>query len=248
MMWPEPTRGGGGPAGWIRPRRFSRSSGAQAQPRFDRINRSAHAGYGTRLADHTAIFWPMVTKDELAGAAAEVSAAEGFGAVTVDRLARKLGVSDNHISGLFATDELLQQSIVWAGADVFSAAVTERAAAAPEGIGRLRALLSHWVDYAESDAYRGGFVGGAADLPDHIRELIAEIAQSWITTLAGHARLAIEQSELPAETDPHQIAFEVHALVQEANWTFRVLSDEEAYNRARRGIEHRLGRPDVRTS
>ena len=255
MMWPEPTHGGGwrdafgisggGGRGWAcrmdPAQRFSRSRFAQAQPRFDRTNRSAHAHYGTRLADSTAIFWPMVTKDELAAAAAEVSAADGFEAVTVERLAGDLRVPEREVSDHFPTDELLQQSIVWAGAEVFKKAVTEPANSAPDGIERLRALLTHWVDYAESDTYRGGFVGGAADLPGHIKDLIARIARSWIETLAGHARLAVEQGELPSGTDPHQIAFEVHGLVQEANWTFRVLSDVEAYNRARRGIENRLG-------
>ena len=183
----------------------------------------------------------MVTRDEVVGAASAVSGAEGFEAVTVERLSEDLGVPERDVSGHFSTDELLQQSIVWAGADVFNKAVTGPASTTPEGIERLRALLSHWVDYAESDAYRGGFVGGAAGLPGHIRNLIAEIARSWIETLARHARLAVEQGELPPGTDPHQVAFEVHGLVQEANWTFDVLGDRDAYNRARRGIRHRIG-------
>ena len=183
----------------------------------------------------------MITRDEVVGAAAAVSAAEGFEAVTAERLSEDLGVPEREVSRHFASDESLQQSIVWAGADVFNNAVTEPAGAAPDGIERLRALLSRWIDYAESDAYRGGFVGGAAGLPEHIKDLIARIARSWVETLAGHARLAIEQGELPPGTDPHQVAFEIHGLVQEANWTFGVLGDEEAYNRARRGIENRLG-------
>ncbi|MCY4368351.1 MAG: TetR/AcrR family transcriptional regulator [bacterium] len=184
----------------------------------------------------------MVIRDEVVGAAAALSAAEGFEAVTVERLSEDLGVPVRDVSEHFGSDELLQQSIVWAGADVFDKAVTKPTNDAPDGIERLRALLSQWVDYAESDAYRGGFVGGAADLPDHIRDLIARIARSWIETLAGNARLAVEQGELPPGTDPHQVAFELHGLVQEANWTFGVLGDRNAYNRARAGIEHRIGR------
>ena len=135
--------------------------------------------------------WAMVSRDKVVAAAAEVSATDGFEAVTVVRLAENLQVPARDVSEHFATDELLQQSIVRAGADVFNKAVTEPASTAPEGVARLRALLALWVDYAESDAYRGGFVGGA-DLPRHIRDLIARIARSWIETLAGHARLAVE--------------------------------------------------------
>lgn len=183
----------------------------------------------------------MVSREKVVAVAAEASAVDGVEAVTVERLAEDLGVPERDVSEHFPTDELLQQSIVWAGADVFNNAVTEPASTVPEGIGRLRALLALWVDYAESDAYRGGFVGGAADLPGHIRDLIAEIARSWIETLAGQAWLAVEQGNLPAGTDPHQIAFEIHGLVQEANWTFGVLGDRNAYDRARRGIRHRIG-------
>ena len=71
--------------------------------------------------------------------------------------------------------------------------------------------------------------------------MIAEIARGWIDTLAEHASLAVEQGELPHGTDPHQVAFEVHGLVQEANWTFGVLGDRNAYNRARNGIRRRVG-------
>ena len=184
----------------------------------------------------------VVSAEEITAAAAGVSATGGFEAVTLERLSADLGVRERAVSEHFATDDLLQQSIVWAGADVFNKAVTEPAGAAPDGIERLRALLSYWVDYAESDAYRGGFVGGAADLPGHIGDLIARIARSWIETLAEHARLAVERGDLPPGTDPHQVAFEVHGLVQEANWTFGVLGDRNAYNRARAGIEHRIGR------
>ena len=183
----------------------------------------------------------MVTRNELVSRAGEISAGEGFEAVTVSRLAADLGLDAGDVSAHFPSDELLQQSIVWAGAEVFKKAVTEPAGAAQEGIERLRALLALWVDYAESDAYRGGFVGGAADLPDHIRDLVATIARSWIDTLAGQAGLAVEHGKLPPVTDPHQIAFEVHGLVQEANWTFGVLGDRHAYDRARTGIKHRIG-------
>ena len=183
----------------------------------------------------------MVTRHSIVARAAAISADEGFEAITAGRLAGEMGVAVGEVLTHFATDELLQQSIVWAGADVFNQAVAEPAASAPDGIERLRSLLSHWVDYAESDAYRGGFVGGAADLPEHIKDLIAEIARSWIETLAGHARLAVEQGDLPPGTDPHQVAFEVHGLVQEANWTFGVLGDPNAYDRARNGIQHRIG-------
>ena len=176
--------------------------------------------------------------------AAEIAGDGGFESATIGRLAAELGLDKSEVSAHFATDELLQQSIVHAGAEVFREHVTDRAADAPEGIEKLRALLFRWVDYAQSDAYKGGFVGGAAELPDHIRDLIASMAQGWVDRLADLARIAVEERALSPDTDPEQVAFEVHGLVQEANWAFRVLSDQHAYDRARRGIEHRVGRKE----
>ena len=172
--------------------------------------------------------------------AAEIADAEGFQAVTITRLATELGANASDITVHFETAELAREAIVWAGVDVFAKHVTERASTASDGIAKLRSLLLYWIDYAESEAYRGSFVAGAGELPNHLRELIATLARSWLDTLAEHARLAVEGQALPATTDPHQLAFEVHGLVQEANWAFGVLGDEDAYDRARRGINNRL--------
>ena len=170
----------------------------------------------------------------------DAQGAEGFEAVTISRLAADLDVAPAAVAAHFETDELLRESIVHAGADVFRTHVTEPASDAADGIEKLKAWLLTWVDYAESDAYRGGFVGGAATLPGHIKDLTASLAASWIDQLADQARIAVEAGDLPPDTDPAQVAFEVHGLVQEANWTFGVLGDDMAYERARRGILHRL--------
>ncbi len=183
----------------------------------------------------------MLQRQPIVSAAGDIALCEGFEAVTTTRLAIELDLSDDDVASYFATDEALQQSIVHAGADIFREHVTDRADSAADGIEKLRALMLRWVDYAEGDAYRGGFVGGAASLPAHVTEVIASIAQSWVDTLAEHADIAVGHGTLPEGTDPRQVAFELHGLVQEANWTFGVLGDKRAYDRARRGIEHRLG-------
>ncbi|MDE0169598.1 MAG: hypothetical protein OXS29_08790 [bacterium] len=95
----------------------------------------------------------MATKQSIVVRAGEISAHEGFEAVTAGRLTRECGVStivntSAEVSTHFATDELLQQSIVRSGADVFRKAVTQPANAVPEGIERLRTLLSHRVGYS----------------------------------------------------------------------------------------------------
>jgi hypothetical protein len=56
--------------------------------------------------------------------------------------------------------------------------------------------------------------------------------------LAREAAGAISAGQL--EGDPDQLAFELHAYVQEANWAFQLHGDAEAFRRAERAIDHSL--------
>jgi hypothetical protein len=40
--------------------------------------------------------------------------------------------------------------------------------------------------------------------------------------------------------NPAQLAFELHAYVQEANWAFKLFNDKSTFARARRAIADRL--------
>jgi FPC/CPF motif-containing protein YcgG len=45
---------------------------------------------------------------------------------------------------------------------------------------------------------------------------------------------------------PSQIAFELHAYVQEANWAFKLFNDKSAFSRARQAISDRLAEASIR--
>ncbi len=52
--------------------------------------------------------------------------------------------------------------------------------------------------------------------------------------------MAVRQRELATGCDPAQLAFELHAFVQEANWARELLDEEHAFDRARTAIAARL--------
>ena len=116
-----------------------------------------------------------------------------------------------------------------------------------DGLPKLQALLMSWADSIEHSTYRGGcfFAATSAefdDRPGPVRAEIAGLAKAWIDLLQEQARAAQSLGELKPHANPTQMAFEVHAFVQEANWAKQLLDDKTAFQRAKRSIRACLER------
>ena len=61
--------------------------------------------------------------------------------------------------------------------------------------------------------------------------------------LAREAAIAVEHGDLPAGTDPDQVAFEIHAIAQGTNQALQLRGDPDAADRGRRAMR-RILRPD----
>jgi hypothetical protein len=95
----------------------------------------------------------------------------------------------------------------------------------------------------------GGALRGQADLgpepgpqtlaapPGLGRERIAECQQQWMGTLEQAAQDAHAQGQLPAGSDPQQLAFELEGALLTANWYFHLYADPSYLNRARRAVQ-----------
>jgi hypothetical protein len=66
------------------------------------------------------------------------------------------------------------------------------------------------------------------------------LAGSWIAALEAETRKAIDHGDLLADVDIPQLIFELHALVQEANWAMQLLGDPRALGRARAAVRARV--------
>jgi hypothetical protein len=55
-------------------------------------------------------------------------------------------------------------------------------------------------------------------------------------------RTAQERGELAPDADPAQLAFEINAMLAEANGIYLLMGDTGAFDMARRGIADRLDR------
>jgi len=76
--------------------------------------------------------------------------------------------------------------------------------------------------------------------PGVVRDRIAELMKNWLLALEHEISYAKKGEELLASIQPAQLAFELHACVQEANWAFKLFEEKSAIRLARRAIAERI--------
>jgi AcrR family transcriptional regulator len=171
--------------------------------------------------------------------AVHVASVEGLEGLTLGRLATATAVPKSALQALFGTKERLQLAIVDHAADVFRRSVLTPSEDVADGLPRLRALMAAWIDYLV--IFDGGclFVAGASELdgrPGPARDAIVEAVVTGERLLLRHAVLAKRLGELPPESDPQQVVFELHAVLLKANHDRQLLGRADALDRARAAV------------
>jgi AcrR family transcriptional regulator len=178
--------------------------------------------------------------------AMDLASVEGLEGVSIGRLAQSLEMSKSGVIGHFASKQDLQLATVEAARRRFETEVVDGLRAEP-GIERLRAMAERWICYVEGEHFSGGcfFWAASAEFdgrPGPVRDRLAELTASWLDSIEAEARLAQRLAEIVDSEDPAQLAFELHAYVQEANWAFQLLRRSDAFMRARRAVADRIAR------
>lgn len=185
------------------------------------------------------------TRREILDVAADIASAEGLDGLSIGRLAAELKMSKTGIFAHFGSKEQLQIATVDRAKEVFLENVVKPALIEPRGLHRLRAMLASWLNYVEHGIFRGGCFFAAASLefdsrPGRVRDTVAALTKLWMDALRNEIAHARERKEIPPAIVPAQLAFELHAFVQEANWAYKLFDNKAAFKRARRAIEERI--------
>jgi AcrR family transcriptional regulator len=176
--------------------------------------------------------------------AVDVASRDGLSGLSLGRLATDLGLSKSGIQTLFKTKENLQLATIRSACEQFTEAVIGPALALPRGSARLRALIEHWITYAETPLFTGGCFW-AANLanfdsqPGPVHDALFGQHQNWVTLLAGELRYAADTGQVSA-LDPDLAAFQIDAVLTATNTALR-LGDHEAVTRVRRALDSILG-------
>jgi AcrR family transcriptional regulator len=148
------------------------------------------------------------TRQGILRIAVDIASAEGLESLSIGRLATELQMSKTGIFAHFGSKERLQLATVDAAKQVFQEQVVRPAIEHSRGGARLRAMLDE----------------------------IAALTQAWLVALQDEIAFARSAKQIRSSVDPVQLAFELHAYVQEANWAFKLFNDKSAFSRARRAI------------
>lgn len=181
------------------------------------------------------------TRQQILAVATDIASAEGLEGLTIGALAKLLDISKSGLFAHFGSKEELQLAVVDLARKRFETVVLPRAEGAQDGLPKLHALLLSWADSIDKSDYRGGCFFAAVssefdDRPGPVRDEIALLSRAWIDLLIAEIKNARSRKHLLSKVDAVQMAFELHAFVQEANWAKQLLGDKRAFQRAKRSI------------
>jgi AcrR family transcriptional regulator len=187
------------------------------------------------------------TRAAILDAALRIVSKSGLDGLTIGTLADATGMSKSGLFAHFGSREELLLAVLTHGQARFSEVVFQPAMAKPRGVARLKAMFISWLDWTESAELPGGcpMIGGATefdDKPGPVRDMLAGGQRTWIETLKRSVRQAIEEGELPADTDPEQIAFEMFGIALVVHHHRRLLGYPKARARALAALDKLISR------
>jgi len=187
------------------------------------------------------------TRAAILDAALRIVSKAGLDGLTIGTLADATGMSKSGLFAHFGSREELLLAVLAHGQAEFTEFVFQPAMAKARGLPRLKAMFTNWLDWTESAELPGGcpMIGGASefdDKPGPVRDMLAGGQRTWIETLKRTVRQALEEGQLPEDTDPEQIAFEMFGIALVVHHHRRLLGYPKARARALAALDKLLTR------
>ncbi|MGV4984060.1 TetR/AcrR family transcriptional regulator [Streptomyces sp. NPDC001709] len=176
-----------------------------------------------------------------------LASVDGLEGLTLGRLAADLEMSKAGVLGHFGTKEALQLATLEGAAAAFNRLVWEPAAGEEPGLPRLRAVCDAWIAYLENarDVFPGGCLFTMASVEfdargGPVRDAVARLARVWRRRLAAEVGAAVAAGDLPADTDPEQVVYELIGLYMALNQEIQLFATPTAADRTRRALARLL--------
>ena len=162
--------------------------------------------------------------------------------VTIGKLADEVGMSKSGLFAHFSSKENLELAILEEAINRFIALVVTPAFKKPRGEPRLRALFESWLAWSKLEFMPGGciFVVAGVELDDRpgpARDRYVASQRDWLSTLAGAARIAIEEKQFRKELDVEQVAHEIFSIAYGYHFARKVVDPKLAEKRARAAFD-----------
>lgn len=174
------------------------------------------------MAGRRSVLEARDTRDAILRKAADIASVEGLEGLTIGRLAGELDMSKAGVLGHFGTKEELQLATLELAARVFREHVWDPAQHLEPGLPRLLGILDAWTAYGDEPSFTGGcFIAAATYEWDarsgRVHDAMAKTTRLWLSVLVAEIETAVAAGDLPADTDPEQVAFSLEALASGMN-------------------------------
>ena len=185
------------------------------------------------------------TRSTILRAAASLATVDGLDGLSIGNLAAAIGMSKSGLYAHFGSKEELQLATVAEAERILDEEIIQVALAAHPGLAQLAAACEAFFSYVERRVFPGGCFFAATSLemgarPGPVKDRLAAIQSDFTALLRSFAATAVEQHELPADEDPDQLAFELHAVLLGADTKFVLHDDPGVLALARRVVRRRL--------
>lgn len=186
------------------------------------------------------------TRAAILHSAAELASERGLEPLSIGELASYTNMSKGGLMGHFGSKEGLQLATIEHAREIFIDEVITPALKSKKGIARVNAMCERWIDYCRREVFPGGCFFSATTVeyknrPGRVRDRLVEVMDAWTDTIRQAIKGAVDAGELPARTNPEQLAFELQAIIMAANWDYQLHRDPHAFRRARAAIKQRFG-------
>jgi AcrR family transcriptional regulator len=185
------------------------------------------------------------TRAAVTQAAVDRASIGGLEGLTIGGLADETEMRKSSVFSLFGSKEELQRATLEAAAQQFTEEVWGPASEDEPGLPRLLALCDSWLDYHRREVMPGGCFLTTATVeydarPGPLRDQVAQTVKRWLRVLEREAAIAMKAGDLPPDTDPGDVAFELNALAAAASYGFQLWRDPAVFERARRSMRRLL--------
>lgn len=182
------------------------------------------------------------TKSAVLSRAISLATKVGLTGVTIGKLADEVGMSKSGLFAHFSSKENLELAILEEAINRFIALVVTPAFKKPRGEPRLRALFESWLAWSKLEFMPGGciFVVAGVELDDRpgpARDRYVASQRDWLSTLAGAARIAIEEKQFRKDLDVEQVAHEIFSIAYGYHFARKVVDPKLAEKRARAAFD-----------
>ena len=173
----------------------------------------------------------------------DIASVDGLEGLSIGRLATELGISKSGLFAHFGSKEELQLATIRAARRIYADEVVTPAFEVEPGLGRVWALSESWLDYSSSRVFPGGCFFQKvsheyAGRDGAVHDALIDVHVEWMALIEEAVQAAVDSGEVDA--DANQLAFDLNAYYEAANFASILHDDGKAYDRARQAIRSRL--------